>query len=136
MRTPLAANYKDATLETDMTIAGVPGQTVAVTGKLMHSNGRSAGVSLSGKGVVQADGSVIVAMSSPVAAPALWSAEKPNLYYVVFSVAANGKPVESVEERFGFNRSKSRTTLCSGTACRSNAPASAAMTFGPTKASH
>ncbi len=104
VRTPLAPNYKDATLESQLTVAGVPGQTVAVTGKLMHSNGRSAGVSLSGKGVVQAGGTVIVAMSAPVAAPALWSAEKPNLYYVVFSVAANGKPVENVQERFGFKQ--------------------------------
>ncbi len=104
VRTPLAANYKDATLETDLTVAGVPGQTVTVTGKLMHSNGRSAGVSLSGKGVVKTNGTVLVAMSAPVKAPALWSAEKPNLYYVVFSVAANGKPVENVQERFGFKQ--------------------------------
>jgi len=104
VRTPLAPNYKDATLEAEMTVAGVPGQTVAVTGKLMHSNGRPAGVSLSGKGVVQAGGTVLVVLSAPVAAPALWSAEKPNLYYVVFSVAANGKQVENVQERFGFKQ--------------------------------
>ena len=104
VRTPLAPNYKDATLETQITVAGVPGQTVAVTGKLMHTDGHSAGVSLSGAGRVQPDGTVLIAMSAPVQAPKLWSAEKPNLYYVVFSLTSNGKPVESVEERFGFKQ--------------------------------
>ena len=104
VRTPLAANYKDATLETQLTVAGVAGQTVAVTGKLMHSNGQPTGVTLAGRGVVQADGSVLVAMSAPVTAPVLWSAEKPNLYYVVFALSANGKAQENVEQRFGFKQ--------------------------------
>ena len=104
VRTPLAANYKDATLETELKVTGVPGQTVAASGRLIGSDGRPAGVTLAGKGVVQADGSVLLTMSAPVAAPALWSAEKPSLYYVVFSLAANGTPVENVEQRFGFKQ--------------------------------
>ena len=36
--------------------------------------------------------------------PKLWSAEKPNLYYVVFDLTQNGKTVERVEQRFGFKQ--------------------------------
>ena len=104
VRTPLAANYKDATLFTQLKVKGAPGQTVAVTGKLMHSDGRPTPVKLAGQGRIQADGSVQVAMSAPVKAPALWSAEKPNLYYVVFQMTSGGQPVENVEQRFGFKQ--------------------------------
>ncbi len=104
VRTPLAANYRDAVLATQVHITGTPGQAVAVTGRLMHSDGRSAGVIVSGAGRIGAGGTALVAMSAPVRAPALWSAEKPNLYYVVFSMTSNGKPVESVEQRFGFKQ--------------------------------
>jgi beta-galactosidase len=104
VRTPLAANYKDATLFTQLSVKGAPGQAVVVTGTLMHGNGRPAGVTVSGSGRIGADGTVQVAMSAPVKAPALWSAEKPNLYYVVFQMTSGGKPVERVEQRFGFKQ--------------------------------
>ena len=104
VRTPLAANYKDATLFTQLSVKGAPGQAVAVTGKLMHSDGQPTSVKLTGQGRIGADGTVQVAMSASVKAPALWSAEKPNLYYVVFLMTTNGKPLESVEQRFGFKQ--------------------------------
>ena len=104
VQTPLAANYRDATLAAAVHVTGAPGETVAITGKLFRQDGHSAGVSLSGTGSLQADGTALVAMSAPVKAPALWSAEKPNLYYVVFSLTGNGKPVEQVEQRFGFKQ--------------------------------
>ncbi len=104
VRTPLAANYKDATLFTQLSIQGTPGQAVTVTGKLMHSDGHPAGVSVVGSGRIQSDGTGQITMSAPVKAPALWSAEKPNLYYVVFSMTGNGKPIERVEQRFGFRQ--------------------------------
>ena len=104
VRTPLAANYKDATLSAGLTVKGTPGQTVSVTGRLMQGDGRPTSVKLIGQERIGADGTAQIAMSAPVAAPKLWSAEKPNLYYVVFSLAANGKPLESVEERFGFKQ--------------------------------
>ncbi len=104
VRTPLAANYKDATLSTELSVQGTPGQTVAVTGTVMQVNGRTVEATLSGEGRIQANGTAQITMSAPVKAPALWSAEKPNLYYVVFSMTADGKPVERVEERFGFKQ--------------------------------
>ena len=104
VQTPLAANYKDATLFTALSVSGAPGQTVTVVGKLMHGDGRPTPVKLTGLGRIGTDGTVQVTMSAPVTAPALWSAEKPNLYYVVFSLTSNGKPIESVEQRFGFKQ--------------------------------
>ena len=104
VRTPLDANYRDATLFTQLSVKGSPGQVVDVTGKLMQRDGRPTSVRLAGQGNIQADGTVQVAMSAPVEAPALWSAEKPNLYYVVFHLASGGKPIEDVEERFGFRQ--------------------------------
>ena len=104
VRTPLAANDKDATLFTQLGVTGTPGQTVAVVGRLMHSSGQPAGVKLTGQGRVGTDGTAQIAMSAPVKVPKLWSAEKPNLYYFVFSLAENGKPVETVEQRFGFKQ--------------------------------
>ncbi len=104
VRTPLAANYRDATLATQVHITGAPGQAVAVTGSLFRRNGQPAGVTLSGTGRLRADGTAQIALNAPVKAPALWSAEKPNLYYVVFSLTSQGKPVERVEERFGFKQ--------------------------------
>ncbi len=104
VQTPLAANYKDATLLAQVHVTGTPGQAVAVTGKLFRRDGQPAGVSVSGSGRLQADGTAQVALSAPVKAPALWSAEKPNLYYVVFSLTGGGRLLERVEQRFGFRQ--------------------------------
>ena len=104
VRTPLAANERDATLIAQLHVTGKPGQGVEVTGELFGADGRPAGVRVSGSGQLQADGITEVAMSAPVPAPALWSAEKPNLYYAVFSLSSDGKPLERVEQRFGFRQ--------------------------------
>lgn len=104
VRTPLAANHRDATLAAEVRVAGTPGQTVAVTGELFSADGRPAGVSVSGSGRLQADGAARIALSAPAPAPALWSAEKPNLYYVVFSLTSNGELLERVQQRFGFRQ--------------------------------
>ena len=79
VRTPLAANYKDATLVAQLSVKGTPGQTVAVTGTLTKANGQPTGVRLFGTGRLGANGAAQIALSAPVKAPALWSAEKPNL---------------------------------------------------------
>ena len=111
VRTPLAANDKDATLSTRLSITGAPGQAVVVAGRLMRGDGRPTSVTLAGQGRIGADGAVQVAMSAPVKAPALWSAEKPNLYYVVFQMSSGGKAVERVEQRFGFKQIEVRNNV-------------------------
>lgn len=104
VRTPLAANNHDATLTAQVHVAGTSGQTVTVAGELFGADGRPAGVSFTGTERLGSDGTAQVALSAPVQAPALWSAEKPNLYYVVLSLTSNGELVERVEQRFGFRQ--------------------------------
>src|SRR6185312_14740873 len=85
-------------------IMGTPGEEVTVTGKLLDSHGRPAGVQLKAQGRIGADGTTPIDLAAPVKAPALWSAEKPNLYYLVLQLARGGKSVERVEQRFGFRQ--------------------------------
>ena len=102
--TPLSANYKDATLNAQVQVSGTAGQTVSLRGKLVGADGAITSVTLNGQGTIGADGTALVALSAPVAAPKMWSAEKPNLYYVVLQLSSEGKTVETVEQRFGFKQ--------------------------------
>ena len=126
VRTPLSANYKDATLQTQLKVAGAPGQNIVINGRLMRGSGQATGVHVFGMGRIGANGTAQIAMSAPVKAPALWSAEKPNLYYVVFQMTSGSKPVEQVEQRFGFKQIEIKNNIvlwngmpikCTGT-CR------------------
>ncbi|MBV9468097.1 MAG: hypothetical protein JOZ57_02495, partial [Abitibacteriaceae bacterium] len=104
VRTTLAPNYRDAALNTQVQVMGTPGAAVALTGQLFGSNGQATAVQMSGRGSIGTDGTMTISLSAPVPAPRLWSAEKPNLYYVVLQLASAGKPVERVEQRFGFRQ--------------------------------
>ena len=104
VRTPLAANYRDATLTASVQVMGTPGETVGLTGTLVGADGQKTPVRLTGQGSIGTDGTATVALSSPVAAPKLWSAEKPNLYYLVLNLTQGGKNVENAEQRFGFKQ--------------------------------
>ena len=104
VRTPLAANYRDATLTASVQVQGTPGEAIAVMGKLVGANGQVTAVGLAGKTQIGAGGTATVALNAPVKAPKLWSAEKPNLYYLVLQMASDGKPLERVEQRFGFKQ--------------------------------
>ena len=104
VRTPLSTDYKEATLNADITVQADPGATVQVAGALVKVNGNATGNTVSGAAIADSNGSATVTLSSPVAAPALWSAEKPNLYYLVLQLTQGGKPIERVEQRFGFKQ--------------------------------
>ena len=104
VRTPLAPNYRDATLNTQVQVMGKPGQAVTVDGRLLDSNGNATPVQFFSGSSVGADGTTTLTLSAPVTAPKLWSAEKPNLYYVMLQLSVAGKPVERVEQRFGFRQ--------------------------------
>ena len=104
VRTPLAPNYRDATLAASVQVMGTPGEVVAVAGKLVGANGQATPVRLAGSGRIMGDGMANVALSAPVRAPKLWSAEKPNLYYLVLQLTSGGSPGERVEQRFGFKQ--------------------------------
>ncbi len=106
--TDLDAAYKNATLNATVNLSGAPGSNVRLQGTLFRrtSGGseRVANVSFEGSGTIGADGSGQVALSTQVLGPRLWSAEKPNLYYLVLSLARNNTLVERVQERFGFRK--------------------------------
>jgi beta-galactosidase/beta-glucuronidase len=103
--TDLDTNYHDATLQTTLQIQGPPGTTVAVTGKLYQYSGAAARAGkMTASGTTDSSGMATLHLSTPVAAPELWSAEKPSLYYVVFTLDSGRKTVEQVQERFGFRK--------------------------------
>ncbi len=126
VRTPLAANYKDATLTASIKVAGTPGEAVKLAGMLVGIDGQKTPVTLSGVGTIGSDGAGVINLAAPVKAPKLWSAEKPNLYYLVVQMTERGKPVERVEQRFGFRQIEIKNNIvlwngmpikCTGT-CR------------------
>jgi len=105
VQTPLAPDYRTATLKAEVQVAGTPGEAVAITGELIEAKTQNkTGVEISGQGNIGTNGTATITMTAPVMAPALWSAEKPNLYYLVMQVACAGKNIERVEQRFGFKQ--------------------------------
>ncbi len=103
--TTLSADHVDATLDTTVRVRGAAGQPVAVTSALYRFDGSKVdGVAPTADGTVGGDGTVDLHLTAPVKAPKLWSAEHPDLYYLVLSLAADGKPVEAVQQRFGFRQ--------------------------------
>jgi beta-galactosidase len=104
VRTPLSSNYRDATLHADVLVQATPGASVQLTGGLATARGIWTDVSLSGSGTAGDDGVAEITLRAPVQAPALWSAEKPNLYYLVLQLSQNGAKIERVEQRFGFKQ--------------------------------
>ena len=104
VRTPLAANYRDATLAATVRVQGTPGEALSLAGRLVGAGGQATAVTMAGTGRVGANGSATVVLSAPVKAPKLWSAEKPNLYTLVLDMASAGKPVERIQQRFGFRQ--------------------------------
>ena len=104
VRTSLTEDYRDADLQTILQVTGTPGATVGLTGALVGADGQAAPVRLAGHGKVGADGTAAISMTAFVKAPREWTAETPNLYYVVFQLTQAGRPVERVEQRFGFRQ--------------------------------
>jgi pimeloyl-ACP methyl ester carboxylesterase len=55
-------------------------------------------------GEIGADGTATVTLTTPVTVPKLWSAEKPNLYYVFYRLSDGNQTVERVQDRIGFRK--------------------------------
>ena len=103
--TQLSADYVDATLDTTVRVRGPAGKAVAVASALYRFDGSKVdGVAPAATGILAADGTVDLHLTAPVKGPKLWSAEHPDLYYLVLSLSAGGKPVEAVQQRFGFRQ--------------------------------
>ena len=103
--TDLDAQYKDATLKSTVRVAGPAGAHFVLTGELYSLDGaKVAFPAMSQAGEIGADGSATVVLSAPVTAPKLWSAEKPNLYYVFYRLSDGNQTVERVQDRIGFRK--------------------------------
>ena len=103
--TNLDSSYKNATLNAAVSVAGQPQQSFEVMGQLYQFDGTlvpTPGMSASGR--LDAQGKATVRLSQPVAAPKLWSAEKPDLYYLVTTLTSEGKRLEQTQQRFGFKQ--------------------------------
>jgi beta-galactosidase len=125
--TDLVHDYKDATLKAGIKVAGKPGQRFELTSQLYQFDGTKAGTPETTQGgTLDGEGKAIAQLSQSVESPKLWSAEKPNLYYLVTTLAVDGKTVERTQERFGFKQIEIRAGVllwngvpikCTGT-CR------------------
>jgi beta-galactosidase/beta-glucuronidase len=103
--TDLGAQYKDATLKSTVRVTGPAGARFTLTGDLYSMDDAKIPVPpMSQAGEIGADGSATVVLTAPVTAPKLWSAEKPNLYYVFFRLSDGNQTVERVQERVGFRK--------------------------------
>ncbi len=104
--TDLDSQYKDATLRSTVRVAGPAGAHFVVAGDLYSLDGTKVIVpAMSQGGDIGADGSATVSLSAPVSAPRLWSAEKPNLYYVFYRLWDDHQAlVERVQDRIGFRK--------------------------------
>ena len=100
--TDLDAKYRNATLKTSVRIVGKSGSRFKVTGEVYGIDGTKLSMpAMRDGGTVGADGAGTVLLQAAVKAPKLWSAEKPNLYYVVLRLDSGGQ-TERIQERFGF----------------------------------
>ena len=104
--TEMDAQYKDATLKSAVRVAGPAGAHFVLTGELRTLDGAKVALpAMSQAGDIGADGMATVNLSAPVTAPKLWSAEKPNLYYVFYRLSdGNQTVVERVQDRIGFRK--------------------------------
>ncbi len=105
VRTDLDAQYVNSRLTVKTEVQGVDSPT-QVTARLFTSAGTPVQTPVL-TGVVEptpGKKTATVTLSGLVMAPRLWSAEKPDLYYVVLTLSQNGKVLERAEERFGFRK--------------------------------
>jgi len=95
-------------LKTSVRLVGKAGSTFEVAGELYGCDGHKVDLpAMRQSGTMGADGAATVALQSPVKVPKLWSAEKPNLYYVLLRLDS-GPVSERVQERFGFRKIENR----------------------------
>jgi beta-galactosidase/beta-glucuronidase len=104
--TDLDAKYKNATLKSTVRVTGPAGAHFVVTGNLYNLDGTKVTTpAMSQAADIGADGTATVNLSAPVTAPKLWSAEKPNLYYVFYRLSdGNQTIIERVQDRIGFRK--------------------------------
>jgi beta-galactosidase len=102
--TTLDEKYTNARLLADAVVEAQPGHAWDAAAKLFKADGTPVDVNLSVTQKPAAQGPNNLHIEANVQAPALWSAEKPNLYYLLITLAEQGKPIETIQQRFGFRQ--------------------------------
>jgi len=103
--TSLDAQYQDATLKSTVRVTGPAGAHFNLAGELYSLDGIKVALPAMRQAAdIGADGFATVVLTAPVMAPRLWSAEKPNLYYVFYSLSDGRRTVERVQDRIGFRK--------------------------------
>jgi beta-galactosidase len=112
--TDLDSQYKDATLKSTVRIAGPAGAHFVLSGDLYSLDGSQVVIpAMSQSGAIGTDGSATVSLSALVTAPRLWSAEKPNLYYLFYRLSDDNQTVvERVQDRIGFRKVEIKAGAC------------------------
>jgi len=105
----LASNYKDGDLKASVWVlntAAAASTGLSVDMMLFDAAGKQVGTTKSQPvGSIASGGENKVAFQVPVAAPALWSGEKPNLYTLVLALNdAAGAVVQYESNRIGFRK--------------------------------
>lgn len=105
--TPLAANYRDATLNIRYKARSLNGKelTAKVTAELFDAAGKSVAKLPVANFQLTSDGSDATrSVSLPVSAPRLWSAEDPYLYTLVMTLAAADGTTDIRSCKVGFRQ--------------------------------
>ena len=105
--TDLDKDYKDATLDVYAEIGkakGAKNGKVELKAELMDLSGKT----LYSEKKALAQNSSEIHFSKEVLAPALWSAEKPNLYRLLMTLTVGGKAEQYVSQLIGFRKSETK----------------------------
>ncbi len=102
-------DYRDATLRVTLDVANQSDRKVddvELTFLLLDPQGKPVAVSPGRVSLpaIEAGGGLQHEVSIPVAAPAAWDCEHPNLYRLTCRVLEGGKPLEAVCRRVGFRQ--------------------------------
>ncbi len=104
IQTDLMNGYRDAKLKAKVKVVGSAGAKVGVVGQVYTIDNRPVGPKFSAQAKLGSDGSAVISNEVNISKPKLWSAEKPNLYYVVVKLTPGSGVAERVEQRFGFRQ--------------------------------
>jgi len=119
VHTDLDDQYRDAQLRVEVDVKNFAErpQAFTVEAELLDAAGKTVFQGLAANGDAAAGGAAAVTLNQPVANPAKWSAEQPNLYRLLLTLKdAGGKVVEVTTCNVGFRRVeiKDRVLLVNG----------------------
>jgi len=103
--TDLDEDYRDAELSIDITLANLGGEErpVIVTGTLFNADGGVVFDDLEARSTAAAGGETVLRLARGMENPPKWSAEEPNLFRLVLSLAdAAGTVIQAVSTNVGF----------------------------------